>query len=124
MANKDGYDDSLPPGKQPGWIVPKRLQKRWTLKLGSSHELLKKELETEPPLDMFIHDSEHSYDTMWFELNTAWNYLRDGGLLICDNIEANTSFFDFCRRIDKIPLVLPTPSEDRNNAPRFAIVIR
>jgi len=123
-ANRDGYNDSLPEGKQPGWIVPSRLHKYWNLKLGSSRSILPEVCASGQAIDIFIHDSEHSYSTMWFELITAWDAMRQGGILICDNIEANTSFFDFCRRVGRMPLVLPTPSEDRFHAPRFALIIR
>ncbi len=123
-ANRDGYDDSLPPGKQPGWIVPSRLHGHWNLKLGSSRSVLPELCSAGVSIDMFIHDSEHSYSNMWFELTTAWDAMRQGGILICDNIEANTAFFDFCRRVGRMPLVLPAPTEDRFYAPRFAIIIR
>ena len=123
-ANHDGYNDTLPAGKQPGWIIPARLHPHWNLKLGASRELLPEICAAPQPIDMFIHDSEHSYATMWFELTTAWDAMRQGGILVCDNIEANPSFFDFCRRVGRLPLVLPTPSEDRSHAPRFALIIR
>jgi hypothetical protein len=123
-ANRDGFNDSLPEGKQPGWIVPSRLHMYWNLKLGSSSDILPEICSSGKALDIFIHDSEHTYSTMWFELVTAWDALRDGGILICDNIDSNTSFFDFCRRVGRIPLVLPAPSEDRFHAPRFAIISR
>ena len=123
-VNGDGYNDSLPAGKQPGWIVPLRLHEHWNLNLGSSLSILPDICGAGQVIDMFIHDSEHSYKTMWYELTTAWDAMRQGGILICDNIEANTSFFDFCRRVDRIPLVLPTPSEDRFHAPRFALIVR
>jgi hypothetical protein len=123
-ANRDGYNDSLPVGKQPGWIVPPRLHKHWDLKFGSSRTVLPEVCASVESIDVFIHDSEHSYSTMWFELITAWDAMHQGGILICDNIEANTSFFDFCRRVGRIPLVLPTPSEDRFHAPRFALIVR
>ena len=123
-ANRDGYNDSLPSGKQPGWIVPQRLFEHWELKFGSSCTILPEICRTGQAIDLFIHDSEHSYSTMWYEMTTAWDAMRQGGIIICDNIEANTAFFDFCRRVDRIPLVLPTPSDDRFYAPRFAIIVR
>jgi hypothetical protein len=123
-ANTDGYSDCLPVEKQPGWIVPSRLHGHWNLKLGSSRSVLPAICAAGQPIDMFIHDSEHSYSTMWYELTTAWDAMREGGILVCDNIEANTAFFDFCRRVGRIPLVLPAPSEDRFYASRFALIVR
>jgi len=123
-SNKDGYNDTLPENRKTGWLVPSRLKDRWDLRLGASIDVLPKVLESCSSIDMFIHDSEHSYETMWFELTAAWGSLREGGVLICDNVEANTAFYDFCRRVDRMPLVLPTPTEDRLHAPRFAIIAR
>ncbi|MDX1421496.1 MAG: class I SAM-dependent methyltransferase [Kiloniellales bacterium] len=37
------------------------------------------------PWDVFVHDSDHGYDNMSFELNAAWSQLRGGGLLVCDD---------------------------------------
>lgn len=123
-SNQDGYNDTLPPGQTPGWIVPERLHDYWDLRLGSSRQLLPILFDELDSIDIFIHDSEHSYKTMWFELNAAWDKLRVGGLLVCDNIESNTSFFDFCRRVNRLPLVLPAPSTDRAYQPRFALIVR
>lgn len=119
-ANLDGYFSALPHGEKPGWIIPQALLARWKLKIGPSLDLLKN--EEIDHIDIFCHDSEHSYQTMWGELNFAWDRMRNGGLLICDNIEANPSMFDFCRKVNRLPLVLPTPNENVSYAPRFAII--
>ena len=36
-------------------------------------------LERLGTIDSFMHDSEHSFDCMWFEFNEAWPHLRQGG---------------------------------------------
>jgi hypothetical protein len=122
-ANKDGYSGSLPEGKQSGWLVPERLKKYWHLKLGSSSDVLPK-LNLKQPLDLFIHDSDHTYETMWFELNYGWAALAPGGILICDNIEANASFHNFCKKHRKLPLVLPVPNKDATLRPRFGLIAK
>lgn len=123
-ANNDGYNATLPINHEPGWIVPDRLRGQWDLYLGKSVDILSKLDKEINGMDLFCHDSEHTYSTMWSELNFAWDRLAPQGILVCDNIEANTAFFDFCRRVNRIPLVLPTPSNDILYAPRFAIVRR
>lgn len=40
-------------------------------------------------------------------MQLAWANLKLGGFLICDNIDANTSFFDFARKEKVMPFVFP-----------------
>ena len=53
--------------------------------------LLKKVVE----IDIFLHDSEHSYQNMLWEFQTAWTYLKSGGLLLSHNIDTNDAFVGF-----------------------------
>jgi predicted O-methyltransferase YrrM len=46
-------------------------------------------------IDIFLHDSEHSYQNMLWEFQTAWSYLKSGGLLLAHNIDTNDAFSDF-----------------------------
>jgi predicted O-methyltransferase YrrM len=87
----------VPRGKNSGWLIPAALRDRWVLHLGKSQELLGPLLERLGPIDMFIHDSEHSYECMMFEYSAAFPVLRSGGLLISDDIFWNSAFFDFAR---------------------------
>ena len=111
-ANQDGFDDTLPPGMMPGWVVDERRRAPWDLRLGQSRDLLPRALGDLGPLDIFVHDSEHTYETMTYEFETAWPALREGGLLVADNINVNTSFFDFARAVGRIPFVMPPDPED------------
>lgn len=57
----------LPGGKQVGRVVLAWLRGRWTLRLGDARELLPRMLAELKSLDVFIHDSLHTYDHMKFE---------------------------------------------------------
>lgn len=107
-ANADGYDATLPPGREPGWAVPDDLRDRWDLHLGASLDVLPRVLPADG-IDAFLHDSEHTEATMRGELELAWEALRPGGLLICDNALDTSAFHDFCRRVAREPLMLPAP---------------
>ncbi len=120
-VNQDGYNYTLPKGKEPGWIIADQDKKFWDLRLGKSLELLP-EILRDNKIDIFIHDSEHTYHTMWNELNMAWEHLRDNGLVICDNIESNSSFFDFCRKVMRTPMLLPVPGNEASQQVRFAVI--
>jgi predicted O-methyltransferase YrrM len=90
---------ALPAGKAPGWSIPERLRSRQRLLLGDARVLLPDLFEREGSIDAFLHDSDHSYEHMMFEMSLAWSYLQGGGWLLCDNVEANGSFADFARGV-------------------------
>jgi len=86
----------LPPGKGSGWAVPDALRKRWTLRVGNTYHELPKIFEEIPEqIDIFLHDSDHSYETMMFEFALAWRNLRKEGILLADNIDHSEAFFHF-----------------------------
>jgi predicted O-methyltransferase YrrM len=105
--NQEGYLHSidvndgsfLPGGKEVGWIVPPWLRRRWTLRLGDARELLPSVLAELKSLDVFIHDSLHTYDHMKFEYEQAYPYLRRGGILISDDALWNAAFEEFARSV-------------------------
>lgn len=103
-ANNDGYVDVLPIGCRSGWIVPERLTKDWSLRFGRSSVLLEPAL-SEGGVEVFLHDSEHTYETMTRELELAWENVTDGGFIVADNIDVNSSFFDFANRARRDVLV-------------------
>jgi predicted O-methyltransferase YrrM len=94
----DPHGVRLPPGKETGWLVPKELRHRWELIVGKTKEMLEPVLSRLGKIDFFLHDSEHTYENMTFELDTAWRFLRPGGLILCDDIDRNSAFTDFAKR--------------------------
>jgi predicted O-methyltransferase YrrM len=96
----------IPPDSQPGWLVPEELKERWTLILGRSQDELPPLLARLDALDFFMHDSEHSFDCMWFEFNEAWPALRPGGVLVSDDVNANDAFSRFAREQGREPVPL------------------
>jgi predicted O-methyltransferase YrrM len=87
----------FPPNKPIGFIISQALKKkRWKLIEGYSKECLGPLLK-ELFVDLFFHDSEHSYKNMMFEYKTAWEHLKKGGYLVSDNIEWNNAFNDFVK---------------------------
>src|ERR1043166_2010975 len=46
-------------------------------------------------IDMFLHDSSHSYQHMLWEFRQFWPRLRDGGLLVSHDVQMNTAFPEF-----------------------------
>ena len=86
----------LPPGLEPGWAVPDGLRERWTLLKGESRRTLQAVAHESP--DVFIHDSDHSYANMAFELQWGWARLRPGGIIMADDIKLNAAWDEFVQR--------------------------
>ncbi|MFB6216762.1 MAG: class I SAM-dependent methyltransferase [Candidatus Aenigmatarchaeota archaeon] len=85
----------IPPGKEPGWLIPEYLRDRWELIQGNTLYELPRLLERLDSIELFVHDSEHSYEVMMFEFCLAWKHLADGGMLISDDVRWNDAFTDF-----------------------------
>ena len=51
-------------------------------------------------IDVFIHDSLHTYDHMLSEYHAAYPRLRPGGLLISDDADWNHAFSQFMREVE------------------------
>lgn len=92
------------PDREPtkvGEVVPDSLKENWHLYLGDSKVLLPQIFEEiEAPIDIFFHDSLHTYDHMLFEFELSLKYLSDGGLIASHDILWNNAFNTFCNKHD------------------------
>ena len=79
-------------GKEPGWIADDNLRKRWTLIYGKTEKKLAPLLNELKHVDIFLHDSEHSYTNMKFEFSTVLRYIKNGSLLLSDDVRSNSAF--------------------------------
>lgn len=84
-----------PEGKSTGWIIPEDLEDRWERTYGRSRQKLPSLLSEAGPVDLFLHDSEHSTAGMMFEFELAWEWLDDSGLLVSHHIDHNDAFRTF-----------------------------
>ena len=94
-----------PEGQPSCFLVPDYLKHRLELRLGDARQTLPELLEELDTVDLFRHDSDHSYEHMTFEFRTAWPALYRGSILVSDDIRANQAFFEFCQQVDRIPIV-------------------
>jgi len=62
---------------------------RFTQIIGRSQDELKPLYERVGQFDFFIHDSDHGFECMSFELEAAWEYVRDGGIIAGDDLTWN-----------------------------------
>ena len=95
-------------------MVPAELRRRWHLVLGRSQDELPALLELVGEIELFMHDSEHSYECMRFEFASAWSVLRAGGVLIADDVNVNPAWDEFTREVGRTPHALgPKLADDR-----------
>jgi hypothetical protein len=69
----------IPAGREVGWLVPADRRDRWRLELGKARDVLPGILNAAVPIDIFIHDSEHSYENQAFEFALGYSALVSGG---------------------------------------------
>lgn len=93
------YSIDLSWGVQSGWIIPDYLRHNWHLELGKSSDMLVPLLKRVGEIGIFLHDSEHSYKNMLWEFQTAWEYLKPGGILLSHNVNHSRAFPDFCENV-------------------------
>lgn len=91
-----------------GQAVPPALRGRWTLLSGPSRLLLPGLVRRVAPLDLFLHDADHTYQSQLTEYRTVWPHLRSGGLLLSDDI-INPAFVHFARRVGAGPFLVAQP---------------
>ncbi|HEX6708861.1 MAG TPA: class I SAM-dependent methyltransferase [Rubrobacter sp.] len=81
-----------------GIAVPDDLKGRWELHRGASARVLPRLLEEKGMVDLFLHDSLHTYRNMRREFDTVWSHLRNGGALLADDVERNRAFGELQRK--------------------------
>jgi predicted O-methyltransferase YrrM len=75
-----------------GIAVPEALRGRWKLHRGSSRRVLPELLAGSGDVDLFVHDSLHTYRNMRREFEKIWPRLRTGGVILADDVERNRAF--------------------------------
>ncbi len=75
-----------------GVAVDGALRSRWRLHRGSSGRVLPPLLDELETVDLFVHDSLHTYRNMQREFELIWHRLRTGGVLIADDVERTRAF--------------------------------
>lgn len=89
------YGVVIPEGKSSGWLVPDAYRSRFEVLNGDAKDLLPGLLKKVGSIDMFYHDSDHTYDHMIFEFTEAKKYLTKHGVIVSDDISWNASLWDF-----------------------------
>lgn len=89
------YGFVIPEGKTSGWLVPEAYHERLEIWHGNAKDLLPKMVDKVDSIDLFYHDSDHSYNHTMFEFHQAKRKLSKGGLVVAADIGLNASLWDF-----------------------------
>jgi predicted O-methyltransferase YrrM len=92
--------------KMIGAAIPKNLLDRWELKIGTSEKMLNEIFSKFPSIDIFLHDSLHTYKNMSLEFKKSWPFINSGGFLLSDDVLNNNAFSDFYTSIKKEPIIM------------------
>jgi predicted O-methyltransferase YrrM len=75
-----------------GVVVDEESKERWRLHRGLSKRVLPGLLKELRTVDLFLHDSLHTRRNMRREFALVWPHLRDGGVILADDVERNAAF--------------------------------
>ena len=93
-----------------GYLVPNELRHRWYLRTGPSQRLLPQVLEELGEVDIFQHDSRHSYSNQIREYRTAWPHVKTGGMLVSDDV-SNDALHEASKSWDREPTIIGQSKE-------------
>jgi len=88
-----------------GYLVPAELRYRWDLRTGPAQRLLPQVLRELGSIDIFQHDSRHSYSNQLREYQTAWPFIKADGILVSDDV-SNDALHDACQAWNNEPSII------------------
>ena len=108
-----------------GCVIPEYLKKQWKLIDEADIYSLPKAISEFKELDFCHYDSDKYYEgRMWAYLK-LWKSLRNGGILISDDIENNLAFKNFSKSVGKEPIIVKLENANKSyNYQYIGIVIK
>jgi predicted O-methyltransferase YrrM len=96
LATSKLYSIELSEDCDQGALIPEKLRcsDGFVAMRGRVEDFLKRD-QLPSSIDMFLHDSSHSYRHMLWEFHQFWPRLRDGGLLVSHDVQMNAAFSEF-----------------------------
>jgi predicted O-methyltransferase YrrM len=93
-----------------GYLVPGELRHRWELRTGPSQVVLPQVLSELVEIDIFQHDSRHSYSNQLREYTTAWPFIKANGILVSDDV-SNDALHDASESWKREPTIIGQSKE-------------
>jgi len=96
LATSKLYSIELSEDCEQGALIPEALRSlgAFVPMRGRIEDFLKGD-QLPTSIDMFLHDSSHSYQHMLWEFRQFWPRLRDGGFLVSHDVQMNAAFPEF-----------------------------
>jgi predicted O-methyltransferase YrrM len=96
LATSKLYSIELSDDCEQGALIPEELRSSpgFVPMRGRIEDFLKND-QLPRSIDMFLHDSSHSYQHMLWEFRQFWPRLRDGGFLVSHDVQMNAAFPEF-----------------------------
>jgi predicted O-methyltransferase YrrM len=88
-----------------GRLVPANLRSRWDLHLGPSSLLLAGLARERAPIDLFLHDGDHTYPAQIADFRSVWPHITSGGLFVVDDV-CNPAFEEFADEVGCKPVIV------------------
>jgi len=107
---------------QVGCLIPASVRSRWHLLRGRTRRLLPPLMAQLSSVDIFLHDSLHTYRNMTWEFRTVWPKLKAGGVLLSDDIDMNRAFEEFATHSSKVELFAAGKQDNKSSL--FGIAIK
>lgn len=89
-----------------GCAVPGDLRDSWHIFRGPDREVLPLALQEAGRIDVAHYDSDKSYAGAMWAYRKLWEALRDGGVLIADDVGDHLAFRDFAATVQVVPTVV------------------
>jgi predicted O-methyltransferase YrrM len=105
--NDDGklYSIDLPDSNV-GYLVPDYLKEKWTIIRGKSSEALPQLLKEVKSVDLFFHDSKHTYENMMREYQIVWPHIERKGMLVSHDVNFNNAFEVFSNQVKRTSIII------------------
>ncbi|MGA8398611.1 MAG: class I SAM-dependent methyltransferase [Stellaceae bacterium] len=89
------FDEVVVDRESLGWMVPDNCRGALDLHDGDAKTLLPEIVSKLDSIDVFFHNSDHSYDQMMFEFQEAKRKLSAPSIVVADKIAGSSSLWDF-----------------------------
>ncbi len=102
-TNVISIDPGVPYGKgdkEVGFLIPINLRKKHKFVKGTSKQKMKEVLSYVDKVDIFFHDSDHTYENIMLELNEVWPKLSEESIILVDNYDWTDAPIDFSKKMN------------------------
>jgi len=90
-----------------GYLLDGVERGRWRLKTGKNRAVFLSAISKLEKVDVFLHDSDHSYENMMFEFENILPKMAKGSIVMSDDVNTNSAFIEFSKKCNAKPKIIP-----------------